>query len=154
MPPDIASDLLQAHQNGEEAYQRFRSERLEKESSTAMFHDKTRKQNLRRFSSITKSDRVNQAQNKELVLKADRNLFGHMIIASQSRDLHIKDVHLVHCLGHSQIQMAHCVKTNKAALARELEKSAAAVEDIGEHSACIIDGMSLVQKLKGDGMTI
>lgn len=41
----------------------------------------------------------------------------------------------------------------KAALARELEKSALSVEDIGEHSACIIDGMSLVQKLKGDGKT-
>ena len=44
-------------------------------------------------------------------------------------------------------------KTNKASLARELEKSASAVEDIGDHSACIIDGMSLVQKLKGDGKT-
>ncbi len=31
------------------------------------------------------------------------------------------------------------------------KKSASSVEDIGEHSACIIDGMSLDQKLKGDG---
>lgn len=30
--PDIASDLLQAQQTGEEAYQKFRSEHLEKES--------------------------------------------------------------------------------------------------------------------------
>lgn len=44
-------------------------------------------------------------------------------------------------------------KTNKAALARELEKSASSDEDIGEHSACIIDGMSPVQKLQGDGKT-
>ena len=42
-------------------------------------------------------------------------------------------------------------KTNKAALARELEKSASAVEDIGDHSERLIDGMRLVQKLKGDG---
>lgn len=42
--------------------------------------------------------RVNQAQNKKVVLKADRDLFGHMVIASQSRDLHVKDV-LAHPLG-------------------------------------------------------
>ncbi len=37
MSPDIASDLLQAHQTGEQAYQTFRSERLEKESPATKF---------------------------------------------------------------------------------------------------------------------
>ncbi|XP_033475188.1 uncharacterized protein LOC117252428 [Epinephelus lanceolatus] len=153
--PNIASDLLQAQQTGEKAYKKFRSERLEKGSPTAKFHDKMKKQNLKTFSSTTQS-RVNKGQNKEVVLKADRNLFGHMIIVSQSRDLHIKAV-LAHPLGPLPWALSNpdgsLRKTNKAALARELEKSGSAVEDIGKQSACIIDGMSLVQKLKGDGKT-
>ena len=44
-------------------------------------------------------------------------------------------------------------KTNKAALARELEKSVAPVDVIPEPSATIIDGMSLVQQMKGDDKT-
>ncbi|KAG0725968.1 hypothetical protein GWK47_037544 [Chionoecetes opilio] len=39
-------------------------------------------------------------------------------------------------------------KTNKAALARELERNVSPAEVIPEPSATIIDGMSLVQKLK------
>ena len=41
-------------------------------------------------------------------------------------------------------------KTNKAALARELEKQVLPAETITGHSATIIDGMSLVQKMKGN----
>ena len=84
--------MLQAKQTGEEAYQKFRSECFESESPTAKFHDKMKKLNLKSFSTTKKGDGVDKAKNKELVLKADRNLFGHMIIAAQSRDLHIQDV--------------------------------------------------------------
>ena len=44
-------------------------------------------------------------------------------------------------------------KTNKAALARELEKQVLPAETIPEPSATIIDGMSLVQKMKGNDQT-
>ncbi|KAK5862616.1 hypothetical protein PBY51_017989 [Eleginops maclovinus] len=44
-------------------------------------------------------------------------------------------------------------KTNKAALARELEKNVAPADVIPEPSATIIDGMSLVQQMKGDDKT-
>ncbi|KAG0721774.1 hypothetical protein GWK47_000638 [Chionoecetes opilio] len=44
-------------------------------------------------------------------------------------------------------------KTNKAALARELERNVSPAEVIPEPSATIIDGMSLVQKLKGNDNT-
>lgn len=90
--PDIANDLLQAHQTGEVAYKKCRSECLEKESPDTKFHDRMKKQNLKTFSNLTKRDTRNRKQNKELVSKADRNLFGHMTIVSKSRNLHIKDV--------------------------------------------------------------
>ncbi len=44
-------------------------------------------------------------------------------------------------------------KTEKAELARNLEKNVSPAETIPQPSACIIDGMSLVHKLKGDGKT-
>lgn len=44
-------------------------------------------------------------------------------------------------------------KTNKAALARKLEAKAAPAHDMERPSACIIDGMSVVQKMKGDNLT-
>ena len=45
-------------------------------------------------------------------------------------------------------------KMNKAALARELEKSVAPAEVIPKPSTTIIDGLSLVQKMKGNDKTI
>ena len=44
-------------------------------------------------------------------------------------------------------------KTNKAVLARELEKQVLSAETIPEPFATIIDGMSLIQKLKGNDQT-
>ena len=44
-------------------------------------------------------------------------------------------------------------KMNKAALARELEKSVASAEVIPKPSTTIINGMSLVQKMKGNDKT-
>ncbi|KAK5924834.1 hypothetical protein CgunFtcFv8_017412 [Champsocephalus gunnari] len=79
-----------------------------------------------------------------------------MILIAQNRKLHIRDV-LVHPLGPLPWALSNSDgslrKTNKAALARELEKNVSPAEDMPEPSACIIDGMSLVQKLKGDDKT-
>jgi len=44
-------------------------------------------------------------------------------------------------------------KTNKAKLAKELEKNATPAETMPRPSACIIDGMGLVQKLSGNNKT-
>ena len=39
-------------------------------------------------------------------------------------------------------------KTSKAALAKELQKNVPAAEEIPQPSACVIDGMVLVQKVE------
>jgi hypothetical protein len=44
-------------------------------------------------------------------------------------------------------------KTNKAALARHLEQRAAPADTIPTLVACIIDAMSLMNKVSGDNMT-
>ena len=44
-------------------------------------------------------------------------------------------------------------KTAKSSLAKELQKDAPAVESLLPRSACIIDGMAMVQRLKRDQKT-
>ena len=53
--------------------------------------------NLKIFSQINRKSTI-QRQAKEIVRKADRSLFGQMLIIAQSRQLHMKDV-LSHPLG-------------------------------------------------------
>ena len=96
-PSDVASDLLNAHQVGEEAYRSFRKDRLEKESPKARFYDKMKKQNLKTFSNINRK-KVGKVQGQQIILKADRILFAHMIVIAQSREILIKEV-LAHPLG-------------------------------------------------------
>ena len=154
-PPDVAKDLLEAHQLGEGAYESFRRDRLEKDPPSAKFHDKMKKQKLKTFVSIKKKS-TGKVQGKEIVLKADKNLFGHIIMIAQSRELPLQEV-LSHPLGPLPWSLANADaslrKTNKAALARELEKNVQPAEVIPGPSACIIDGMALVHRLKGDGKT-
>ena len=106
-----------------------------------------KKLNLKTFSHIKKTKR-SQAQSKDIALKADRNLFGHMIIVAQNREFHMSDV-LAHPLGPLPWALANedgsLRKTNKAALARELEKTVSPAEEIPEQSATIIDGMTLTE---------
>lgn len=154
-PPDVASDLLKAHQVGEEAYKEFRENRLEGDTPRVKFHSKMEKQNLKTFSNVNKKQ-TGKVLRQQIILKADRNLFAHMIIIAQSRKIPIKEV-LAHPLGPLPWSLANSDgslrKTNKAALARELEKNVPPAEDMPTPSACIIDGMSLVHKLKADGKT-
>ena len=155
-PANVARNLLQASQVGEQAYETFKKDRLENGGPATKFHDVMKKQNLKTFADITKKRRTEKTQGKQIVLKADRNLFGHMILIAQSRQLQIKDV-LAHPLGPLPWTLANSDgslrKTNKAALARELEKTVSVDENFPQPSACITDGMSIVQTMKGDGKT-
>ena len=75
-----------------------------------------------------------QRQAKDIVRKADRSLFGQMLIIAQSRQLHMKDL-LSHPLGPLLWALANgdgsLWKTNNA-VPRELEKLASPAENISE----------------------
>ena len=63
----------------------------------------------------------------------------------------VKSLILDLCLGHWQPPMDHSLtKTNKSVLDEELQKNGLPVVDIEKPSACIIDRMSVVQKIKDD----
>ena len=89
------------------------------------------------------------------ILKADRSLFGRMIVIAQSMQLNMRAI-FVHPLGPIPWALAtpECVprKISKAVLAHHLQKSAALAEYIPDKSEIVIDGMRLVQNVgQNDG---
>ena len=119
---------------------------METSPPTAQFHDKMTKINLKTFSQIKRKSTI-QRQAKEIVRKADRSLFGQMLIIAQSRQLHMKDV-LSHPLGPLLWALAkgdgkhikQYLPENWKSLLHQLKRSL-------NH---IINGMSIVQKVKGN----
>ena len=89
----------------------------------------------------------------EVMLKIDSNLFGKMAVITQTRQLDMKSV-----MQYELVPSPWCLvtsggllrKTNKSSLAISLEKLDSPVESVAKTSACIIDGMSLVQKIQGN----
>lgn len=76
-----------------------------------------------------------------------------MVIIAENRQLDMKDV-LCHPMGPLPWVLSSVDgslwKTSKAALAKELQKNVPTAEEIPQPSACIKDGMVMVEKLKGD----
>ena len=97
-----------------------------------------------------------EEQWQAIILKADRSLFGRIVVMAQSRDLQMTKI-LSHPLGPLPWALAtpdgYLRKTNKATLAACLQKNVAPANTIPENVASIIDGMSLVQKVKGNEAT-
>ncbi|XP_035674790.1 uncharacterized protein LOC118414705 [Branchiostoma floridae] len=156
--PKIEKDLLNAKVVGEEAYKSFRMQRLEinKDTQQAQFHDTLKKAKLHTFSELNKKVKFKAKTTKEIILKADMALFGQMIIIAESRKLQLRDV-LRHPLGPLPWSLATADgslrKTTKSTLAKEVQKNVPAADNIPHPSACIIDGMALVQRLKADQKT-
>ena len=96
--PSAVCDILSANQKGKILYTNFISERLGKER-IAKFFDKIPQAKLKTFGKP--KAKVHSVGGKEIVLKADKNLFAMMTIISQNRDLDMKEV-LSHLLGSSR----------------------------------------------------
>ena len=154
---DVARDLLQAKHLGERTFQSFSKERLEANPPKVIFHDSMSKAMLKTFKHMNKKAELRKMTAKEIVLKADCALFAQMIVIAEVRQLNMKEV-LSHPLGPLPWSLAapdgSLKKTAKSSLAKELQKDAPpAVESLLLRSACIIDGMSMVQRLKGHQKT-
>ena len=149
VPPNVASDLLKANEIGEKAYKEFHNDRIK--SREKCFHDTLSKQKLKTFSNVNKSS-VTKGKNKETVLKADHNLFGHMVLIATSRKLDMRAV-LEHPLGPLPWSLGNSdrtlKKTSKAFLTWQLERNVSFSDEIPQPSTCIIDGMALYRRLIG-----
>ena len=97
-PPKIQQDLLAAKAVGEKAYETFRVERLESQPPQTKFHDTIPKAKLQTFTDLNKKVQVKSKTSKEIILKADGNLFAQMILIAENRKLQMRKV-LSHPLG-------------------------------------------------------
>ena len=96
-PKDVTHVLLRAHSTGEEAYDSFKRERLEEASQKKQLCDPMKKTRLRTFTTIERKKHV-QISGNAAKLKADRSLFGRMIVIAQNRQLNMRAI-FVHPLG-------------------------------------------------------
>ena len=114
-----------------------------------------KKLQLKTFSTLSKKKK-SKISGKTVILKTDRTLFGRMIVIAQSRNLQMQEV-FTHALGPLPWALATPEgdprKTAKAALATSIQKLAAPAENVPANSATVIDGMSLVQRLRNDLQT-
>ena len=154
-PRYIASDLIKAQEIGEHCYSTFKDERLEKDPPVKRFHDPITTNKLKTFSNMCKKKEV-KSSGRLIILKADRSLFARIIVMAQSRNLKMDNI-LSHPLGPLPWALSTpdglLRKTNKASLATTLQKNVAVAEKLPENSASVVDGMSLVQRVKGDQAT-
>ena len=153
-PREIATDLKTAHAVGERCYANFKEERMEKTPQIRKLHDPVKTNKLKTFRDSNKKKQV-PTNDRSIILKADRSLFGRIIVA-QERRLQM-DAILSHPLGPLPWALSTpdglLRKTNKASLASLLQKNVQVSEEVPVNSAAVIDGMSLVQRLKGDQLT-
>ena len=152
---EVQKDLLNAREQGELAFTKFKQERMQAGEASTKFHDRLPKLKLKTFSDTQRSQKL-RTPNKEVVLKADNKLFGHMVLVAGNRKLDMRLV-VQHPLGPLPWALANCdgtmKKTNKATLARNLEKRASAADNIPKPSACVIDGMCLIHRMNGEHKT-
>jgi hypothetical protein len=96
------------------------------------------------------STKVVKSQDKTIILKGDKNLFSHLILISQSRNLTMSDV-FCHPLGPLPYELANpdgsIRKTNKSVLGREIFGNVSLVKSTPVNSAYIVDAMAMVLRL-------
>ena len=134
--------MVKAFEVGEEAYKTFKLTILDDDPPSVKFHDNMTKQRLNTFSTI--STNTSRMKGQNMVLKADRNLFSHMILVAEGRSVNMKDV-LEYPLGPLPWALANPDGS--------LLKILSPAESIKTPSTCIIDGMGLVQRMNGNNNT-
>lgn len=131
----------------------YREQRLELSPPQKKFYDTIKLNKLKTFSSISKKKKVS-TDGKTMILKANRSLFGRIIIIGQNRKIDVREL-LQYSFGPLPWSLAttegYPRRTNKAVLATSLQKDVQLADGLPRNSATIIDGMSLVQKLNVGG---
>jgi hypothetical protein len=149
---EVSQDLLSAKQKGEVAYLNFQVQRLQQGEG---FYDTIKRLNLKTFNNMKKAKTI-KGTKTEIVLKADRRVFGNMLLIAQSRKMDMLDV-LSHPLGPIPWALANpsgtMKTTGKSVFGNHLEGKVHPAEAITEPHATIIDAMALIRKAHGENHT-
>ena len=144
----MKQDLLLAKEKGTTALTAFVEERLVTNSTG--FFQTLPKLKLGSFRDAQKKTSVT-AGDRNVIIRADRNLFARLLVIGQSRQMDLKDL-LTHELGPLPWSLASSdgslAKTNKAILSKELENGVECLSNLPElTTAVIIDAMAVLQAL-------
>ena len=108
-PREVACNLMKAHDIDQQCYSDFKDQCLEKDPPVKKFHDPIVLNKLKSFSSLCKRKQV-KSSGRVAILKADRSLFGRIIVLLKGYNLKMEDIlshpiPLDHYLGLCQHQM-------------------------------------------------
>ena len=140
--------LLLAKEKGTTALTAFAEERLVTNSTG--FFQTLPKLKLGSFRDAQKKTSVT-AGDRNVIIRADRNLFARLLVIGQSRQMDLKEL-LTHELGPLPWSLASSdgslAKTNKAILSKELENGVECLSNLPDLTrAVIIDAMAVMQAL-------
>jgi len=86
---EIKNDLLNAESTGEEAFQEFMRDRIQ--STNVPFYDPIKRVGLKSFKDLTVKKTVS-TKSKQVVIAAERSIFGRLLIAKDREGLSLKEV--------------------------------------------------------------
>ena len=146
-PQKVEEDLLLAYDKGEEAMTTFIRKRLI--STEVPFYDPIPKLKLATFDSVSLSSV--KIGRREVILKADRYLFAHLLVVAQTRDMDLREV-FKYFLGPLPWSLASAdgslCKTVKSKLQESLVEGVEPAEDAPPTAALLVDGMAVLQAMK------
>ena len=143
----VEEDLCTAYDKGKEAMTAFIRKRLTTDEIS--FHDPIPKLKLATFDSMPVSSV--KIGGKEVMLKADRDLFARLLVVAQTRDM---DLQLVfkYSLGPLLWSLASAdgslCKTVKSKLLETLIEGVEPAEDVQPSAPLIVDGMAVLRVMK------
>lgn len=152
-PKDVEVDLFKAQESGQLAYTLYTQERLI--TNDKQIYEPIKQMKLKTFSD-TEKPVLNKAKSENLVLKANSDLLGRMVVVGRANNVDMKNA-LTHSLHPFPPAVAThegtITKTDKSKLLRFIE-GMNIKEDTGDHvpfpsnsTAWIIDGMAILQEL-------
>ena len=149
----IVADLDQDYEKGKKCMENFINDRLI--SLEKSIYTPIKKLRLGTFSKIKKQVTV-KIKGKNVQFNYQSDLFGKIALILQKRSIDLEEV-FMYPLGPIPYALADdlgvMVKTRKLELLFELEKDIIYVDKIPRYSCSVIDGMALVRKIKGTGLT-
>lgn len=154
MPGSDAEKLVNFHAIGKQQMLKFVDERLN--SNELKLWDPLPQLKIKTFASLTKKTNVKTKDEKVITIKADRDLFARLVIASNSRNINLKEV-LKYELSLIPVSLAYndgsLRKSNKHLLLPELEKKVNVqprlpVCNPSRATAYMIDALANIQMLR------
>ncbi|KAG1665356.1 hypothetical protein GQR58_019372 [Nymphon striatum] len=121
--PDITEDLLHAHESGKKAYDAFKTERLEQEPPAR------KQKSIRPHATCCSKQEIENGRCPLTPTWSNGPILAPMALASPDGLMRT---------------------TNKSSLGHELQNNVVPAANIPQPCCCILDGMALVQKMRGE----